>query len=62
MRLNDALKQLRDLTPLAKPRVLKGCAACVAVGGVGTDQRALLIGIGATLDCPLPPDLALENV
>jgi Zn-dependent protease with chaperone function len=62
MRLNDALRQLRDLSPLVKPRVLKGCAACALVDGADPAQRALLIGIGATLDCPLPPDLALENI
>jgi Zn-dependent protease with chaperone function len=58
-RLNDALRELRGLHPLAKPRLIKGCAACALGDGVTADERALLIGIAATLDCPLPPDLAL---
>ncbi len=57
-RLNDGLRDLRDLHPLAKPRLIKGCAACALTDGATTAQRALLIGIAATLDCPLPPDLA----
>jgi Zn-dependent protease with chaperone function len=59
IRLNDALRELRALHPLAKPRLIKGCAACALADGATTSERALLIGIAATLDCPLPPDLAL---
>jgi len=58
-RLNDALRELRLLHPLAKPRLIKGCAACVLDSGATASERALLIGISATLDCPLPPDLAI---
>ena len=58
-RLNDALRELRALQPLAKPRLIKGCAACALIDGATASERALLIGIAATLDCPLPPDLAL---
>jgi hypothetical protein len=58
-RLNDALRDLRALHPLAKPRLIKGCAACALTDGPTSSERALLIGIAATLDCPLPPDLAL---
>ncbi len=58
-RLNDALRELRALHPLAKPRLIKGCAACALTDGATSSERALLIGIAATLDCPLPPDLAL---
>ena len=58
-RLNDALRDLRTLHPLAKPRLIKGCAACALTDGATSSERALLIGIAATLDCPLPPDLAI---
>ena len=58
-RLNEALRDLRALHPLAKPRLIKGCAACALIDGATSPERALLIGIAATLDCPLPPDLAL---
>jgi Zn-dependent protease with chaperone function len=58
-RLNDALRDLRALHPLAKPRLIKGCAACVLEDGASASERALLIGVSATLDCPLPPDLAI---
>ena len=58
-RLNDALKELRAVQPLVKPRLIKGCAAAALIDGVTASERALLIGVAATLDCPLPPDLAL---
>jgi Zn-dependent protease with chaperone function len=60
-RLNDALRELQSLHPLAKPRLIKACAACALADGVTPTERALLIGIAATLDCPLPPDLALPT-
>jgi len=55
-RLNDALRELRRLKPLAKPRLIKACAA-VALAGDEPNARAyaLLQGISAALDCPLPP-------
>jgi len=58
-RLNDALRELRAVHPLAKPRLIKGCAACALTDGATSDERALLVGIAATIDCPLPPDLTL---
>ncbi|MEQ9003734.1 MAG: hypothetical protein RIE74_09220, partial [Pseudomonadales bacterium] len=55
-RLNRALAELRQLKPLVKPRLIKACAAVVlADGQVSTRQAALLRGIAATMDCPLPP-------
>ena len=58
-RLNAALRDLRAVHPLAKPRLIKGCAACALTDGATMDERALLIGVAATIDCPLPPDLTL---
>jgi len=58
-RLNNALRELRTLHPLEMPKLIKGCAACALTDGATTSERALLIGIAATLDCPLPPDLAV---
>ncbi|MCZ6709309.1 MAG: TerB family tellurite resistance protein, partial [Gammaproteobacteria bacterium] len=57
-RLNEALKKLRALKPLAKPRLIKACAAVVlADGHVSGREGAMLRGIAATLDCPLPPSI-----
>jgi hypothetical protein len=59
--VNDALRELRQLAPLAKPRLLKACLAAISGGKTPSeDQRALLIGIAAALDCPLPPN-AVEH-
>ena len=56
--LNAALRKLRALRPLQKPRLIKACAATVlADGGATGRQGALLQGIAATLDCPLPPSI-----
>ena len=57
-RLNDALKTLRKLKPLAKPKLIKACAAVtLADEHVSPRQGALLQGIAAALDCPLPPSV-----
>ncbi|MEE4360199.1 MAG: M48 family metallopeptidase [Pseudomonadales bacterium] len=55
-RLNAALRRLRGLHPLAQPRLLKACARTVLFDEVLVDEeRDLLHGIAAALDCPLPP-------
>ncbi|XOV83239.1 MAG: M48 family metallopeptidase [bacterium] len=57
-RMNDALARLRKLKPLAKPALLKACATTVlADDHVNAAEGALLQGIAATLDCPLPPSI-----
>ena len=61
--VNDALRELRQLAPLAKPRLLKACLAAVTGStAAAQDQRALLIGIAAALDCPLPPHAAEQHL
>jgi uncharacterized tellurite resistance protein B-like protein len=58
LRLNRALAELRGLKPLQKPRLIKACAATVlADGHVSAREGALLQGIAAALDCPLPPSI-----
>lgn len=55
-RLSHALKALRTISPLAKPRIIKACANTVlADDTVTVSEGALLQGVAATLDCPLPP-------
>lgn len=57
-RLNQALRELRRLRPLAKPQLIKACAEVATAGGeLGVRQGALLQGIAAALDCPLPPSI-----
>lgn len=57
-RLNRALAKLRLLKPLQKPRLIKACAAVVlADGRASARQGALLQGVAAALDCPLPPSI-----
>ncbi len=60
-RLNDALRALRQISPLDKPRHIKAYAACALHDGATTEQRALLAGIAAALDCPLPPDFTIAT-
>ena len=55
-RMNQALKRLRELKPLAKPALLKACAQTVLADGKLTPREAALVqGVAATLDCPIPP-------
>ncbi|MGD8418433.1 MAG: M48 family metallopeptidase, partial [Pseudomonadales bacterium] len=57
-RLNAAVARLAQLKPLAKPRLIKACAAtATADGQVSGREGALLQGIAAALDCPLPPSI-----
>lgn len=57
-RMNNALSRLRQLRPLAKPALIKACCAIVlADGHADATERALLKGVAATLNCPLPPNL-----
>ena len=57
-RLSHALQRLRELPPLQTPRLLKACATTVlADGRMSGRQGALLQGIAATLECPLPPSI-----
>jgi len=59
--LNACLKRLRLLKPLEKPRLLKGCAATVLFDGeINAAEGALLQGISAALDCPLPPSVVAK--
>ncbi len=58
-RLTGAMRQLRELHPLAQPRLLKACIRCVQHSGRILDsERDLLHGVAAALDCPLPPLVA----
>jgi Zn-dependent protease with chaperone function len=58
-RLNDALRRLRQLRALAKPKLIKAAALCVLHDGhADANEVTLLQGIGAALDCPLPATLA----
>ncbi len=56
--LNAALRELRRLKPLAKPRLLKACAAtALSDSVVNANEGTLLQGVAAALDCPLPPSI-----
>ena len=58
VRLTKAMHELRLLKPLSKPKLLKACAAvALADNHLSTNEGALLHGIAATLDCPLPPSI-----
>ena len=62
VRLNDALDKLRRLKPLAKPKLIKALAATVlADGHITSREGALLHGVAATLDCPLPPSIYAQR-
>ncbi|NKC01591.1 MAG: M48 family metalloprotease [Pseudomonadales bacterium] len=57
-RMNAALGHLRELKPLLKPQLIKACASTVMHDGkLNVAEFALMQGIAATLDCPLPPSV-----
>ncbi|MEZ5552071.1 MAG: M48 family metallopeptidase [Pseudomonadales bacterium] len=58
MRLNAAISVLRTLAPLVKPRLIKACAATALDDErISAREGALLQGVAAALDCPLPPSI-----
>jgi Zn-dependent protease with chaperone function len=53
---NHALGKLRDLKPQLKASLMNACIhTALADGTLAQNQFALIKGVGATLDCPLPP-------
>ena len=57
--LAAALERLRQLSPFAKPALLKACCECAGADGRITLAEAELVRmVAATLDCPLPPVIA----
>ena len=55
-KMSGTLEQLNKLYPLAKPRLLKACIACICADGkVTTTEAELVRAIADTLDCPMPP-------
>ena len=56
--MNEALGKLRELRPLVKPALIKACATTVMHDGeLKATEFALMQGIAATLDCPLPQSI-----
>jgi Zn-dependent protease with chaperone function len=54
--LDDALRDLRDLTPLLKGPLLDGLADIArADGRIQVQEAELLRGIATLMDCPMPP-------
>ena len=54
--LGAALERLRQLSPFAKPALLKACCeAAGAQGDLSLAEAELVRMVAATLDCPLPP-------
>jgi hypothetical protein len=51
--LDAALRKLRRLRWRDRRRLLEACAAC-AEGAAGAREAALLRGVAAALDCPVP--------
>jgi hypothetical protein len=55
-KLNKALSDLVRLKPLAKPQLLKACAACITADkNITSTEAELFRAIADTLDCPMPP-------
>lgn len=54
--MSETLETLNKLYPLAKPKLLKACIACICADGEVTSTEAELVrAIADTLDCPMPP-------
>jgi hypothetical protein len=61
-RIGEALERLRQLSPFAKPGVLKACFEAAAADGSPRLAEAELVRmVAATLDCPVPPLLAARD-
>jgi len=53
--LNNIMERLRELSPGAKAKLIEAADVCVrSDNSVSFEERVMLQGICATLDCPLP--------
>ncbi|HVJ28897.1 MAG TPA: hypothetical protein VNA66_01190, partial [Gammaproteobacteria bacterium] len=60
-RLDSALAALASIRPREKQRVLRGVLVAIRADAVtATEERELFRVIAVALDCPLPPDMALD--
>jgi hypothetical protein len=60
--LDSALAALASIRPREKQRVLRGVLAAIRADAVtATEERELFRVIAVALDCPLPPDIALDG-
>lgn len=58
-----ALQELLALAPLQKPRIIKACASCVLADDIiHAEEFELLRAIADSLDVPLPPRLAQQEL
>ena len=59
--INDSLDRLGLAAPQIKKNLLEACVQVVGADGVIQENEAeLLRGIAETLDCPMPPFVAIE--
>jgi Zn-dependent protease with chaperone function len=55
-KIGDALERIRQLSPFAKPALLKACVEAAAADGLLRVAEVELVRmVAATLDCPIPP-------
>lgn len=59
---DEALDKLAQASPAIKKRVLNACAAAVASDGeIAAREAELLRAVADSLDCPIPPNVALDR-
>ncbi len=61
-KIGAALERIRQLSPFAKPALLKACVeAATADGVLRLAEVELIRMVAATLDCPMPPLIAQQD-
>ena len=62
VKIGESLERLRHLSGFAKPGILKACLETATADGVLRLAEAELVRmVAATLDCPVPPQLAAQD-
>jgi Zn-dependent protease with chaperone function len=61
-RIAASLERLRHLAPFEKPALLKACVEAATLdAGFDLAEAELVRAVAATLDCPVPPILAVQD-
>jgi Zn-dependent protease with chaperone function len=61
--LDEALRELRQVTPKLRARLVDSCAACICADRtVSVEEGELLRAVCDMLNCPMPPLLAGQDV